>query len=57
MVTTNKSGAGPYPPNYRRKIRIKIFFYQKNAEDHGRKPVGESVPAKGLGYDMLRSWK
>ena len=22
-------------------------FYQKNAEDHGREPVGESVPAVG----------
>jgi hypothetical protein len=32
-------------------------FYQKNAEDHGRKPVGESVPAEGWkkGLDMICS--
>jgi len=23
------------------------LFYQTNAEDYGRKPVGESVPAEG----------
>jgi hypothetical protein len=24
------------------------FAYQKSAEDHGRKPVGESVPLKQM---------
>ena len=39
----------------------KNFFgtpiYQNNAEDHGREPVGESVPAEGWkkGSDMICS--
>jgi len=26
---------------------IRVEIYQNDAEDHGRKPVGESVPAEG----------
>ena len=34
-----------------------IAIYPNNAEDHGRKPVGESVPAEGWkkGSDMICS--
>jgi len=28
--------------------RVKVLFYQVLAEDHGRKPVGESVPLKQM---------
>jgi hypothetical protein len=27
---------------------IPLFFYRNLAEDHGRKPVGESVPLKQM---------
>jgi len=46
-----------------RMARIDIAFwndiaiYPNNAEDHGRKPVGEGVPAEGWkkGSDMICS--
>ena len=37
--------------------KIAAGFYQNDAEDHGREPVGESVPAEGWqkGSDMICS--